>query len=224
MKIDLERFLALTTMLAAPLVTANGCILNTGSDDDEDSGATATEGDDSADDGTVTAASTDTTGGTTSADDGGTDTTGTETSAGTEGDTTEGTDDAADTTGGGNPLGNCCEAQEGTGCEVAEVEECVCLEDPYCCETQWDINCVQEVNAFGCGECELPPQVWDCSCVTDCDGTPVDTVWQVCAGDDIEAAGLGQAACEMELDAACDVFVCDECSCFTSEVPEIDCG
>jgi hypothetical protein len=224
MKIDLERFLALTATLAAPLVTASGCII-TGTDDDDD-GAQGTDDGASADDATDPSGSptsgddapgTDDAAGTDTGTDGGTDT-------GTGG---TGTDDAADTTAadttGGDPLGNCCEAHDGTGCEVTEVSDCVCSEDPFCCESAWDMNCVSEVNAFGCGACELPPQVWDCYCLADCDGTAVETPWQVCSGDEIDAAAMGTAACEADLGANCDTFVCDECGCFTAEVPTIEC-
>jgi hypothetical protein len=225
MKIDLERFLALTAMLAAPLVTASGCII-TGSDDDDangtDDGATADDGSDpsgnptSADDAPMT-------------DDSASDSTSDSLSTtGTDDGSSSGTDTTADTSGGqdttgGNELGNCCEPDGSMGCEVPEVQDCVCAEDPFCCETEWDVNCAAEVNSLSCGECVLPPQVWDCFCPADCDGTVVDTPWQVCSGDDIDAAEMGVAACEADLGKQCASFVCDECSCFTAEVPEIDC-
>jgi len=223
MKIDLERFLALTTMLAAPLVTASGCIFtDNGSDDDAngtDDGASADDGSDptgnptSVDDGPMTDGS--------STDGGTMATTGTD-------DGTSGTDATGDTTmgqdsTGGGELGNCCEPNGGLGCDVPEVSDCVCAEDPFCCETEWDLNCVSEVNTLGCGACELPPQVWDCYCAADCDGTIVETPWQVCSGDELDAADMGLAACEVDLGKQCEMFVCDECSCFTAEVPEIEC-
>lgn len=221
MKIDLDKFLALTAMLAAPLVTASGCIL-TGSDDDNDTGSGGTGN--SADDGS------DPTGNPTSVgddaqatDDAATDdagTGGTET-GGTGADGT-GSTGVADSTGG-NELGNCCEVHDEASCEVMEVADCVCAEDPFCCEMTWDMTCVQSVNDLLCGMCELPPMVWDCTCVAACDGTPVDTVWQVCSGDAIDAATMGTAACEAELDPMCTEFSCETCECFTSEVPEIDC-
>jgi hypothetical protein len=226
MKIDLERFLALTAMLAAPLVTANGCIL-TGSDDDD---ANSTDDGASADDD-----GSDPSGNPTSVDDapmtddtatdGGTlGTTGTDDAdTGTGTDPTGDTSGGTDTTGGGNELGNCCEPAGIAGCEVQEVADCVCAEDPFCCETEWDISCAAEVNTLGCGECQLPPQVWDCYCTADCDGTVVDTPWQVCSGDELDAAEMGVVACEADLGKQCEMFVCDECSCFTAEVPEIDC-
>jgi hypothetical protein len=84
--------------------------------------------------------------------------------------------------------------------------------------------CVGEVNQFGCGTCDLPAMIWDCFCTTDCDGTPVDTQWQVCGADDTEAAAAGQMACEADLEMmGCMQFTCSECSCATAEVPEIEC-
>ena len=82
------------------------------------------------------------------------------------GDTGDGGDagDAGDatstTTGGGGgddggPIGfgDCCVANLSPGCEDADVESCVCDQDSYCCETDWDSICVDEVEEFGCGVC-----------------------------------------------------------------------
>jgi hypothetical protein len=63
-----------------------------------------------------------------------------------DGGTDEGTDD-------GGSTGPCCEPHESTGCEYPEVEDCVCLTDPFCCEVQWDGLCVDEVGSLGCGVC-----------------------------------------------------------------------
>ncbi len=73
-----------------------------------------------------------------------TGTTGTTDSTGTKG-TTGTTGDNGD---------NCCEPQESAGCADNAVAECVCVEDAYCCTEQWDGQCVQEVELFGCGMCE----------------------------------------------------------------------
>lgn len=226
MKIDLERFLALTSLLAAPLVTASGCILTTSDDDDGSQGTD--DGQSADDDGTDPSGNPSSADDAPMTDDGGTTAAGTETGGDTTGadDGTAGTTGAdstgADTTGG-NPLGNCCEPHAEGSCEFMDVADCVCAEDPFCCDSMWDENCVGEVNLLGCGECPLPPMVWDCYCTADCDGTAVETPWQVCTDDEAEAAELGAAACEADLDAQCDAFTCDQCECFTAEVPEIDC-
>jgi hypothetical protein len=48
---------------------------------------------------------------------------------------------------------HCCVASEGPGCLDAEIEACVCAQDPYCCAYTWDDVCVGYVDAFGCGTC-----------------------------------------------------------------------
>lgn len=55
-----------------------------------------------------------------------------------------------DCTGGGDH--DCCEVG-GPGCNDATVQACVCAQDSYCCETEWDAQCVAEVDSFGCGDC-----------------------------------------------------------------------
>jgi hypothetical protein len=52
------------------------------------------------------------------------------------------------TTGGHD----CC--SEGTaGCADSAIAACVCAQDPFCCDVQWDAQCVAEVGQFGCGSC-----------------------------------------------------------------------
>jgi hypothetical protein len=40
--------------------------------------------------------------------------------------------------------GDCCIAHMGTGCEVQDIEDCVCGFDSFCCNTQWDSICADE--------------------------------------------------------------------------------
>ena len=47
---------------------------------------------------------------------------------------------------------DCCETG-GAGCVDPAIAECVCLVDPYCCETAWDALCVGLVEESGCGHC-----------------------------------------------------------------------
>lgn len=222
MNINAERFFALTAMLAAPLVTASACVITDNDPDNDNTGGTGSATMTTDASATMTATTdTDATSDTMS-----TSVSATDTDATTDTDPTGDTTSDPDTTGGttgGNELGNCCVPDGSLGCEVEDVSACVCELDPYCCETAWDENCAQEVNSLGCGECDFPPQPFDCTCVNDCDGTPVDSQWQVCGSDFESAATAGQAACEEELGANCKVFSCDECSCFTAEVAEIEC-
>ncbi|MCK4660947.1 MAG: hypothetical protein KAV82_15610, partial [Phycisphaerae bacterium] len=55
---------------------------------------------------------------------------------------------------------DCCETGHGAGCSDPAIEDCVCQSDRYCCETEWDDTCVDEVTSLGCGTCE--PTSEDC--------------------------------------------------------------
>jgi hypothetical protein len=221
MNINAERFFALTALLAAPLVAAPACVIN---DTDDDTGSNTNANTESTNPSTTVGTETtnpSTTAGTDSTTVGTGDTTGDDPTGGTTDDPTG--DTTAGTTGG-NELGNCC-APDGmaAGCEVPEVQDCVCEADPYCCEELWDENCAAEVNSLGCGECELPPQAFDCYCLASCDDVPVDTPFQVCGTDFDSASAAGQTACEEQLGTDCTTFSCDECDCSTAEVAKITC-
>lgn len=215
MNINVDRFLALTALLAAPLVSASACIITS---DDGDTGG-GSEGSASASttmsstsngttDGSTTASSAD--GSTSSVDGSGSDSGGVDSGSG------------SDSTTGGD-VGNCCEANGGPGCTIPEIQDCVCAQDSLCCDELWDDICVGEVVSLGCGACDLPPTNFDCYCTADCDGTAVDTPWEVCASDPGSAAPMGQAACEADLGAMCTTSSCEACDCFTSELPTIVC-
>ncbi len=46
--------------------------------------------------------------------------------------------------------GNCCVSHMATGCEVPDIEDCVCAIDGFCCMVQWDDLCAGEaVNPCG---------------------------------------------------------------------------
>lgn len=47
---------------------------------------------------------------------------------------------------------NCC-VTGAKGCNNNTVEACVCVSDPFCCNTSWDGICVGEVASLGCGSC-----------------------------------------------------------------------
>jgi hypothetical protein len=48
----------------------------------------------------------------------------------------------------------CCEVTEGVaGCGDADIEDCVCAVDSYCCDTEWDAICVDEVESLACAYC-----------------------------------------------------------------------
>ncbi len=49
----------------------------------------------------------------------------------------------------------CCSATPGTaGCSGDKtVEQCVCAQDAFCCNTEWDAQCAAQVSKLGCGSC-----------------------------------------------------------------------
>ncbi len=49
--------------------------------------------------------------------------------------------------------GDCCMANGSPGCDDGGVESCVCAQDSYCCNNEWDAQCAGEVESFGCGMC-----------------------------------------------------------------------
>lgn len=49
--------------------------------------------------------------------------------------------------------GACCQPNGTPGCEVNTVESCVCMADPFCCNSMWDADCVTGIAANGCGTC-----------------------------------------------------------------------
>jgi hypothetical protein len=53
----------------------------------------------------------------------------------------------------GNPGGPCCTAQRDAGCGDAAIEQCVCAQEPFCCDTAWDDVCTVQVVVLGCAEC-----------------------------------------------------------------------
>jgi hypothetical protein len=71
------------------------------------------------------------------------------------------------------PPADCCKEHPQPGCDeidgvpVEGVDDCVCAVDPFCCESAWDVTCVEEVESLGCADCpiDLPPPLND-----ECDG------------------------------------------------------
>lgn len=57
------------------------------------------------------------------------------------------------TCGGGGSQELCCLPHGGPGCVDPGVAACVCEQNPYCCEEDWDEACVAAVDALGCGVC-----------------------------------------------------------------------
>lgn len=53
----------------------------------------------------------------------------------------------------GTPGGSCCDAAMAGGCDVAEVQDCVCAFDSYCCDTAWDGECAFKGQLFCNADC-----------------------------------------------------------------------
>ncbi|WP_437673225.1 hypothetical protein [Sorangium sp. So ce131] len=47
-------------------------------------------------------------------------------------------------------VNDCVNPHPFPGCNDASVQSCVCAADPYCCNTQWDSICVDEVTSLHC--------------------------------------------------------------------------
>jgi hypothetical protein len=59
-----------------------------------------------------------------------------------------------DTSGCSNliPGGTCCHVQDTPGCSVAQIQQCVCAFDSFCCNFSWDSLCVQgAINSCNAG-------------------------------------------------------------------------
>jgi hypothetical protein len=114
-------------------------------------------------------------------------------------------------------VGDCCLEQQGPGCTADLVKECVCLQDPFCCEEKWDGVCVAQVETTGCASCDVvkcgdglcDPAVEACdSCPQDCGECPMcgdntcdgNENCESCPGDCGECA---PACCETSPAAGC---------------------
>ena len=53
----------------------------------------------------------------------------------------------------GENVDTCCTIHGFPGCSNPTVQACVCAGDPFCCSSEWDSFCVQEVATLGCGGC-----------------------------------------------------------------------
>lgn len=96
------------------------------------------------------------------------------------------------------PGGDCCTSHDGTGCDVAACQACVCGRDATCCNNIWDATCVAEAST----DC-----LADCPCTAPPTETPAPTPTP---GGDC-CTGHNGPQCD---DNACEACVCaldDEC-------------
>jgi hypothetical protein len=52
---------------------------------------------------------------------------------------------------------SCCAVHPTPGCADGGIESCVCAQDNFCCNTEWDSRCVRYVGSLGCGVCTPGP-------------------------------------------------------------------
>lgn len=105
------------------------------------------------------------------------------------------------------PQNDCCAASDAAGCVDQAVQACVCAEDTFCCDTEWDEQCIAEVDEFGCGVCDSnpTPPVAKADC---CDENPgglgcLDTAVEacVCAADAYCCSDEWDATCAAEVES-----------------------
>lgn len=111
------------------------------------------------------------------------------------------------------PAGGCCDVLMTPGCDDPAVQDCVCMEDAFCCDTAWDELCVGLVDSLACGDCGggmMPPPGGSTCCAAQagpgCDDQAIADC--VCFIDDF--------CCNTQWDATCAIFVelffCGSCS------------
>jgi hypothetical protein len=101
---------------------------------------------------------------------------------------------------------SCCEAHGGAGCADATIQDCVCQQVPSCCQSAWDLVCVELVSSLSCGSCK-----GDCctsTSVTGCNDSAIEAC--VCKGD--------TGCCDDHWDDFC-VTLVDGLSCGTCQQP-----
>lgn len=125
------------------------------------------------------------------------------------------------TTGGGGgdtgdpppppPPGNdCCTPAANPGCTDAGIESCVCMQDPFCCDTEWDQVCVDQVDSFGCGDCGggMPPPGPAC-CMAQAGPGCGDPIAELCV------CLVDSYCCDTQWDESCallgDLLMCFSC-------------
>ena len=111
---------------------------------------------------------------------------------------------------------DCCSFGIGAGCSDVSVEACVCAADPYCCSTEWDSICVDEVESLACGRCSDPVACCTAIASPGCDVWPVEQC--VCDADDF--------CCTDEWDSICVDLVsslgCGSCEPTDLVIAELD--
>ncbi|MFQ5513428.1 MAG: hypothetical protein ACE5FG_03245 [Myxococcota bacterium] len=129
----------------------------------------------------------------------------------------------------GGAEADCCTPHAGVGCADLSVTTCVCLHEPDCCASAWDMSCVDAVDALACGLCVRPSitrveftQVPDCA-----PGTPSAVTIQVSVTDpDSPPAALrfsgSVSSCLGAIDSPVSVVVCPQLGLYFGRVTVTD--
>jgi plastocyanin len=102
--------------------------------------------------------------------------------------------------------GPCCEAHGGLSCDDPAVADCVCADQPFCCDGKWDEFCAEAASACG-GGCGDTCGDGTCSVAESCENCPLDC--GACQGPCCEAhdgtgcADLATSTCVCDIDATC---------------------
>ena len=115
--------------------------------------------------------------------------------------------------------GDCCESHNGVGCDDMAVTKCVCSQDPYCCDSQWDQICANQAEDDCGADCGCEPQCAGKECGADgcggsCGSCPVGAICNdedlcevvcqpQCAGKDCGADGCGGTCGTCEVGEQC---------------------
>ena len=128
--------------------------------------------------------------------------------------------------------GMCCAPQDTPGCGDQAIEACVCGQDPFCCNSLWDDQCVAEVEQLGCAMCGgnvdacctagMGPGCGDAAveaCVCAVAPSCCQTLWSDACAALVEPLGCGMCGgggtgcCEAHDTPSCDDQAIADCVC-----------
>ncbi len=137
--------------------------------------------------------------------------------------------------------GSCCEPHEGSGCDTAACQDCVCGEQPICCTAAWDASCVDAAKLLckapcGCdvpqgGTCCEPHDGTGCDdpactqCVCGIDSFCCNSLWDsICADEATNECGTScpcgggggpppSGCCTSSQSPNCGDAACEQCVC-----------
>jgi hypothetical protein len=91
---------------------------------------------------------------------------------------------------------DCCQSQDAAGCQDVSCSKLVCIDDPFCCELEWDFWCAQRASV-ACGVCACPSDLTQDSIVDAADLAVLLALWgteSVLSVGDLNSSGSIDAA------------------------------